>query len=328
MKLKSIVALILVLLICLPFAVGCRKTSDEESKDTTSQTVTDNIDTSVVATIALDTQLDPDADLFENKKDVFNILLLGVDDINDLGITDTIMLLSVSKAEKRLKLTSIMEDTVVNIPGYRVDKLSMAYALGGAQLMVDTVRQNFSVDVHRYALVNYFTFEDTVDILGGVELELTAEDVSYINDLLQVNGESGFIEEAEGKINLTGKQALCYVRNCGGEVNGNVYSGDDFTRGEKQRVFMQAVAKKLSQADATQIRQLAGTILPILNSDLTMEEMQLFVANIYTYLDYTVETSAVPFEDGWSYVDDTDSRIEVKNWIETQNKLKNFIYGN
>jgi len=326
MKIKSILSLVLVLLICLPFAVGCSKSSDEENTDTTLQTIAGDI--SVEASIALDTRPDPDADLFANKKDVFNILLLGVDDINDLGITDTIMLLSVSKAEKKLKLTSLMEDTLVNIPGYRVDKLSVAYALGGTQLMMNTVRQNFGVDVHRFALVNYFTFADAVDILGGVELELTAEDTGYINDLLQVNGESDFLTETEGKINLNGNQALCYVRNCGGEINGKNYVGDDFTRGEKQRAFMQAVAKKLSQADATQIRQLAGTILPILNSDLTMEEMQLFVANIYTYLDYTVETSAVPFENGWSYSDDMKSRIEVKNWPEEQGKLKDLIYGN
>ncbi len=326
MKIKSLIALFLVLLICLPFAAGCSK-SESGNTDNTSQNVTGVSDDESFTT-AVNSNSDPDAELFANKNDVFNILLLGVDDINDLGITDTIMLLSVSKAEKKLKFTSLMEDTLVNIPGYRVDKLNMAYALGGAKLMVDTVRQNFSVDVHRYALVNYFTFADAVDIFGGVELELTAEDVSYINDLMKVNGESDFITEAEGKINLNGKQALCYVRNCGGKVNGKVYTGDDFTRGEKQRNFMLGVVKKLSDASVTELRQFANTILPVINTDLTMEELQLFVAYILIYLDYTVETSAVPFENGWSYTDDTESQIEVKSWTELQSKLNAFIYEN
>lgn len=325
MKIKSLIALFLTLLMCFPFLVGCGKTSEDTSDTTSDISQTENKDGGI--NISQGDFLYSDEDLFANKDDVFNVLLLGVDEVNDFGTTDAIMLMSVSKAQKKIKFVSLMEDTYVSIPGYSTDKLSMAYSLGGAKLAVQTVSRNFGIDIHRYALMNFFTFEDVVNVLEGVELDLTDEDISYVNALMIENDRDDLINVPAGKVTLNGMQALCYVRNCSGELNGKVYTGDDFTRGEKQRAFMNAVLEKLSGVSVDKLVNLANNVAPFVNTDMTMEEKSLFVANILTYLDYEVEGSAVPFDGTWSYENGDKTRINIDDWSKVREELHILVYG-
>ena len=115
---------------------------------------------------------------------ITNILLLGVDDYqdNDIGRSDSMMMVSVDTRHKKLKLTSFMRDLYVAIPYHGSNKLNAAYPLGyqqggagaGGQLAVSTIEANFGVDIDRFVLIDNSAFDQIIDNLGGVEITLTA----------------------------------------------------------------------------------------------------------------------------------------------------------
>ena len=343
MRLKSIIALLLVVMMCVPAFAGCAKSGSADDSAETSVSTQENASSEDTAKDDADKIADsspdktdvsqsdtPAADevLFNGNNGVFNILLLGVDNFNDVGISDAILLLSVNKNTQKIKLTSFLRDTYVSIPGYYPHKLNLAYALGGTQLAVDTLESNFGVDIQRTALVNYYTFEDIINIFGGVELELTSEEVSYINNLMEINGETDKITATEGKITLNGKQALCHMRNRGGEIGNNVYAGDDWDRTDRQRKLIAALIERFGSASLTELASIASSVAPYINTDMTKEEMSLLVANFKTFFSYDVESTAVPAEGTWKYntIDDVGSVIEINDWSIVREDVESFIY--
>lgn len=321
----------LLLLMCLTLLCGCK---GKEAAQTSSAEVvtTQTADADATSTEGLDSQSDtPVADetLFANNG-VFNILILGIDNFNDAGISDTMMLLSVDKTHQKIKLTSFMRDTYLSLPGKSENTLNMAYALGGTQLATETVEQNFAVDIQRYALFNYFTFEDIINILGGVEIDLSAEEVLYINTLMEAEGEEDRITAKEGLVTLNGKQALCHMRNRGGSIKGVEFTGDDWDRTQRQRELVEALIVKFESATAVELMEIATSVAPYVNTDMTKEEMSLLVANLGTFLDYSTESAVVPQDGSWGYsdVEGLGSVIEITDWSVVRDGVQKFIYEN
>jgi LCP family protein required for cell wall assembly len=167
---------------------------------------------------------------------VMNILLLGTDDYqsNDVGRSDSMMLVSVDTRHKKLKVTSLMRDLYVAIPGYGSNKLNAAYSLPGgkekgAHEVVSTVEANFGVDINRFVIVDFTAFPKIIDSLGGVEIELSKEtNSSGENEADLINTYSGDSKKVHtGVNNLTGLQARYYSRIRA--------IGDDYERTERQR---------------------------------------------------------------------------------------------
>ena len=113
-------------------------------------------------------------DSSKKNKGVSNILLIGIDSKNfdNVGRSDAMMILTIDDKNKSIKLTSLVRDTLVNIPGHGYEKLTHAYAYGGAKLLLDTIEQNFKISIKDYAAVNFNSFIDLVDVLGGVEVNV------------------------------------------------------------------------------------------------------------------------------------------------------------
>ncbi len=95
--------------------------------------------------------------------------------------SDTMMFFSIDEKNKQLKLTSILRDTYVEIPGWKWNKINAAQSHGGRQLLVDTIEYNFKVDIDNYMLVNFDMFTTIIDELGGVDVEVTEKEANYIN---------------------------------------------------------------------------------------------------------------------------------------------------
>ena len=320
MKLKSILALILAVFLCLAFA-GC--SSSEKAEDAATETTVET--TQLPQTGEVESELTAQEQLIFAQDGVFNLLMLGVDNFNDIGTSDTIMLLSVDRTHGKLKFTSFARDIYVTVPGYGVNKLSVAYSLGGASLLVSTIEHNFDIDIERYALLNYYTFEDIVNILGSVELELTEKDVEHINSILRSEGDSGLVTAKSGKIKLDGKQALAYIRTRGGDDNVEY----DIHRTKRQRSFLMEVAQDLSATSASQLLQLAKDVMPFVNTDITNDELNALLKGIRTYLTYSPSGIAIPFDDNGSYAHTNQGTvIEINDWGKTRTELKNFIYEN
>lgn len=146
-------------------------------------------------------------------EDVINILLLGEENIYNAakGRTDAIILVSINLNGGPLKMVSFMRDLYVQIPGKQDDKINAAYAAGGAKRVVETIENNFGVDVDAYAKVNFAGFENIIDALGGLNLSLTARESEYLNTTKYISKPEERNTVA-GMQTMTGAQVLGYCR--------------------------------------------------------------------------------------------------------------------
>ncbi|WP_242846219.1 LCP family protein [Anaeromassilibacillus senegalensis] len=223
---------------------------------------------------------------------ITNILLLGVDDYqsNDVGRSDSMMLVSVDKRHEKLKVTSFMRDLYVAIPGYSSNKLNAAYPLGyskngpggGGALAVSTIEANFGVDIDRFVLVKDSAFNEIIDNLGGVEITLTAAEARLVN---QYSGDSRRNLKA-GTFNLSGKQAHYYSRIRA--------IGDDFERTERQRKVLASLVDKFKTADIGTINNALYKCLGLVETNMTKDEILYLAANSLTYMNYEMQQHRVP----------------------------------
>jgi len=227
-------------------------------------------------------------DLPMQEEGVVNILLIGNDsrENGEDGRSDAMILLSVSKKTKTIYMTSLLRDMYVEIPGHDGNRLNAAYAFGGAELLMETIEHNFGIPVNRYVLVNFEAFANLVDAVGGIELELTSEEIVYVNGYLveynmltgRPQGTDNMDTSVSGLVHLNGPQALAYSRNR--------YLGTDFGRTERQRKVLTAVIKKLPTSLLTNGGELMDGLLPNLTTNLTQNEifrLSLMAGKLLTY---------------------------------------------
>ncbi|MCD7836797.1 MAG: LCP family protein [Lachnospiraceae bacterium] len=229
---------------------------------------------------------------------VINILLIGNDsrDNSEDGRSDAMILLSINSKSKKIYMTSLLRDMYVDIPGYDGNRLNAAYAYGGAELLMETVEQNFNIEVNRYIQVNFEAFANLVDAVGGVELELSSEEVEYVNAYLweynilldRPEGTDYMDTSLSGIIHLNGPQALAYSRNR--------YIGTDFGRTERQRKVLSAVINKLPAAILTNPKGLIDGLLPNLTTNLTQKECYQLSFIVLRLLSYDIIQGSIPLE--------------------------------
>ena len=229
---------------------------------------------------------------------VVNILLIGNDSRQEGedGRSDAMILLSINDRAKKIYMTSILRDIYVEIPGHDGNRLNAAYAYGGPELLMQTVEQNFGIDVNRYVQVNFEAFANLVDAVGGVDLELSTEELEYVNGyLVEYNMLTGREEgtdymdtSAQGTVHLNGAQALAYSRNR--------YIGTDFGRTERQRKVLSAVIGNLPAAFVENPGQLVNGILPNLTTNLKLGECFSLSFQAGKLALYHIEQGTVPLE--------------------------------
>lgn len=271
-----------------------------------------------------------DSSLLSNSK-VLNIMLFGEDNHSkgSTGRSDSMMMASIDNNSKKIKITSFQRDTYVYIPGHGYGKINSSYSLGGASLSIRTIEANFGVKVDRYAVVDFNTFKKIVDTLGGVTLKLDADEVAYINWQMYINHQTSarhLLEEKDGKIKLTGQQALWYARDRGYE---GVQSGDDWDRTSRQRKFLETVFNSMKNASITQIIQIVSEVGPLVTTNLKKDEITGLVSHSLTYLKYSVKQYTVPQDGLWAYYTDpvAGSCIQISDMNKCRKKFAKFVFG-
>lgn len=273
-------------------------------------------------------------ELLEDSK-VLNVMLFGEDNARgqEFGRSDSMIMLSIDNRHKKLKMTSFQRDSYVYVDGYGYDKLTNAYAYGGPKLTIQTIESNFGIKVDRYAVVDYASFIEIIDVLGGIDLELSQEEIDYINYQLYKNKQSDTrttITDAPGKVHLTGQQALWYARNRGldSSEEGIGIAGDDWDRTSRQRKLLETMFNDMKGADLTQIISIVGKVGPLVTTNLKKDEITALVSHSMTYLTYSVEQYTVPEEGQWYYMNDTPvGSVIAFSDLETQRKLfAEFVY--
>lgn len=208
----------------------------------------------------------------DNEKTITNIALFGVD--QRAGETqfrsDAIMVLSVDKLHNKIKLSSLMRDTRVEIEGHGMDKLGHAYFYGGPQLAVKTINQNFNLDITEYATVNFQEMAAIIDAVGGVDIELTEEERVAANGNIQeqsvVAGLPKDWIQGSGLQHLNGTQAVAYARI---RYVGNA----DFDRTDRQRLVLQKVFDKALDMNPLQYPEFARKFFPTVETSLDMNDI-------------------------------------------------------
>lgn len=264
---------------------------------------------------------------------VLNIMLFGVDDdTTDSGRSDTMLLLSIDNRHKKLKMTSFQRDTFVFVPdsdSQYYTKLTNAFSYGGVPLAVNTIEANYGIQIDRYATVNFESFKAIIDILGGVELELSDREILYINCQIAQNNQTEHLDAESGLVTLNGQQALWYARNRGGDVINGVefYEGTDWDRTERQRKLLSAVIDHMKSASPVEILRIINEAGPYITTNLKKTEIMSLTANSLTYLNYNTEQCSMPSDGNWGYEDNfAGNIIYVYDWEQTRHDLRAFIY--
>ncbi|MDF2908825.1 MAG: cell envelope-related transcriptional attenuator, partial [Herbinix sp.] len=169
----------------------------EDTEDTDENPVTDTSDNT--------NQKPP-----ENKT-VSNILLIGVETFEGAQNTDTMIIASIDSKNNVIKLTSLMRDLYVELPGHKNNKLNAAYANGGINLLYDTIEVNFGLSMDGYVLVDFNDFEQIIDYLGGIDLELTSKEAEYLRTTNYIS-EPANRDVVAGVQHMNGNQVLGYCR--------------------------------------------------------------------------------------------------------------------
>ncbi|MBR2455107.1 MAG: LCP family protein [Clostridia bacterium] len=224
-----------------------------------------------------------------------NILLVGVDarEGETDSRSDTMMLVTLDNKNGEIKLTSFLRDSYVEIAGRKKkEKLNAAYMRGGIQTLVDTLELNFKVSIPYYVVVDFEIFTTIVDELGGINVDVTEKESYYTYHSGKV-GVPVRIEAGEDVL-LNGEQALWYSRIR--------YLDSDFMRTQRQRKVITAIVEKTLQQDIMTMIGLAETIIPLVKTNLSSDEiMSIGVkALLKQAYSYPIVQQQIPAEKTWS----------------------------
>ena len=229
---------------------------------------------------------------------VTSILLIGTDGrlTGEPSRSDTMILMSVNSRTKETILTSFMRDCNVNIPGYGWDKLNSAYVYGGASLLMDTIESNFRVKIDDYVCVNFISFANIVDAVGGLDLDVSDAEAGEINTILQAEVNELMGDDTNddllsggGKLHLNGKQVLSFARI---RYIGNA----DFERTSRQRLVLTKLAKKVCSFRPSMITGVMKKVVP--NVGTNMDDMQMYLLSLRlpVILKYDMRQIQIPAE--------------------------------
>lgn len=256
--------------------------------------------TAATGTINTDTETAlKDADVVETDlvydQDVVNILLIGADkrsDETEAGRSDTTMIATVDLKNGKLKLTSLMRDMYIDIPGYGYHKFNAAYAYGGVQLEYETIAENFGIKLDGYVEVDMEAFREVVDLLGGVPMDLT-EAEAYFLKTAYANSKHGEKNVVAGSNLLTPYQALAYCR-IRQDITG------EFGRTDRQRKILISIFNELKNQDIMTITNICMKALRYVTTDLTEEQIRSLMTSVITMGATEIEQLRIPYDGSYT----------------------------
>lgn len=256
-----------------------------------------------------------------------NIAFFGIDARDDsLGSgsnSDSMMIISINNSTKEVKVVSLYRDTLLRIPGQSINaKANSAFNYGGPVLGIQMINQNLDLNVSEYLTVNWEAMTRAVDILGGVTVNVNAEELEkmneYIAEQISSNGLVSNGVSETGDVTLNGVQATAYAR---------VRSTDqgDITRTMRQREVLEAMVGKLKKADMGTIDKLIEGTFPYMETSLSEDD---FITLVKAVKDYKfVSAVGFPFEFEYCQDESRGSSLAPKNLVQNVVALHNYLFG-
>lgn len=269
-----------------------------------------------------DNQADADADIRANLSDdviwyddrIYNVLLVGIDygDKKDgkydnyLTRSDSMILLSINTINNVINMVSLSRAAYVAIPGHGNRRLNAAHAYGGANLLIETIEQNYKIRIDKYVTVDFSGFETIIDLLGGVPIRMTSQEARIILG-----------KSKSGVYTLDGDHAIEYARLRSIDTDRN--------RTGRQRAVLNAIAGKLRSASASTLLGMLDDMLPLVTTNFTKTELLAQVANAPKYLSMEIHEDIIPhngvplsLRDGFE--------VLILNWEETNAYTHDLLY--
>lgn len=260
-------------------------------------------------------------------KNILNVLLIGSDassteegraSITDKGNTDVMMLVSINKSEKKIKLISFMRDSYTYMDQFdSYAKLNAACANGGAPYLVETIENDYKIEIDGYAMVDFDSFTDVIDVLGGVRVNVP----KYVANHLTTKLDGVF---PSGEVVLNGEQALRFARVRKTDKDGDV------SRVARQRQVVNALIDKCVNASLSEINEVFDVILANVRTNIPKKDILSYATKAVTegWAKYEISEFTMPTEDARrGYSSKSTAWIWVVDYPLVAQKLQMELYG-
>lgn len=286
----------------------------------------------------LDTQEIPKEDIVINEgveqlaslgEGYLNVALFGVDsregDLEKNTRTDCIIVASLNKETKEIKMASVYRDTLLDLSEGTLQKCNAAYSFGGPKQAINMLNMNLDLDIQNYVTVDFKAIADTIDLLGGLDIELTEAEVKYIGDFIGETGdvagrERGDVHYVEGAglQHLDGVQATTYARI-------RSTAGGDFTRTERQRLVIEKMVEKILKSDLATINKIIDEVFPKISTNFTMTEILSYAKYFNQYK--LGENTGFPIDKATDTISGLGSIVIPVSLEDNVKKLHEFLFG-
>ncbi|WP_101773089.1 LCP family protein [Peptostreptococcus faecalis] len=255
--------------------------------------------------------------------EITNILLVGSDARpgEEQSRSDAMMILTVDRKNNKLKLTSLGRDTYVNIPGHGFQKLTHAYSYGKEKLLIDTIEENFELDIQNYAKVDFISFMDIVDTIGGIEVNILSGELQELNKFIyecykfdRNHPEPIQYIKKPGTQTLMGYQALSFARIR--------HNDGTMERDNRQRLVIEAILKKAKTMPVSKYSKLLNAVLPYVTTNMDPADILYLAKDILSIGDLSLETLQFPFHP------ENEVRLQEAGYVIPYEKYENKLLHN
>lgn len=261
-----------------------------------------------------------------NQTGYLNVALFGLDtrenEVEEGERSDTIIVASLNRETKEVRLCSIYRDTVLQQDDETYNKANSAYSFGGAEEAVAMLNKNLDMDIQHYVTVNFSALIDVIDALGGIEIDLTEEEVNatngYATETAKVTGNEKVVLTQPGLQTLDGVQGVsyCRIRNT---------TGDDFRRTERQRAVLEQIVKKAQTADLSTINRIIDKVFPQISTNFTLTETLAYAKDAFDYR--LTQMDGFPFEKSTATLSGIGSAVLPESLLSNVVQLHTFFFG-
>ena len=283
----------------------------------------------------LDTQEIPKEDIVINEgveqlaslgEGYLNVALFGLDsregDLEKNTRTDCIIVASLNKETKEIKMASVYRDTLLDLSEGTLQKCNAAYSFGGPKQAINMLNMNLDLDIQNYVTVDFGVVAEVVDLLGGLDIEIKEEEVEPLNKFVyetgQVAGKEAHFVGGSGIQHLDGVQATTYARI-------RSTAGGDFTRTERQRLVIEKIVEKMMKSDLATINKIIDEVFPTISTNFTMTEILSYAKYFNQYK--LGENTGFPIDKATDTISGLGSIVIPVSLEDNVKKLHEFLFG-
>lgn len=234
--------------------------------------------------------------------------------------TDTMMVVSIDKKTKDVKMVSIYRDLMTMQMNGKIKKANNAYFVGGPKDAINMLNKNFDLAIEDYVTVDFSVMADVIDLLGGVEIDVTKAEAAEMNKYIQETAKSVGKKASTVKAGLqtlNGVEAVTYSR-----IRKNV--GGDYGRTERQRIVIQKMVEKVKGTNLSTLNKIVNQVFSQVSTSFTLKELLGLATGVLQY--QLGETSGFPFEKTDGTVKGIGSVVIPLGVVENVQELHEFLY--